>query len=78
MTIRMISPDPSEQDKHHHLHPMTNPVALLKSGPDVLTSAQGIYLYTQEGWRIPDIGSGLGNVIRKRQRPVSRDRRSKP
>lgn len=59
---RMIPIDVAEQDKRHHLHPYTNPVALSKNGPDVIVRAEGIYLYTSEGRRIMDIGSALHNV----------------
>jgi putrescine aminotransferase len=52
----------AEQDKRHHLHPFTNPVAYAAAEPEVVTRAEGVYLYTEDGRRVIDIGSGLGNV----------------
>jgi putrescine aminotransferase len=52
----------SEQDKSHHVHPMTNPVALRKSGPEMVTHAEGIYLYLKDGRRVIDAHSNLANV----------------
>src|SRR4051794_40146840 len=54
--------DLSELDKRHHLHPLTNPVTLQKAGPDMVIRAEGIYIYTSDGKRLMDIGSGLHNV----------------
>lgn len=51
-----------EQDKRHHLHPMTNPVAQLAMDPKMVTRAEGVYLYTSENRRIMDLSSGLCNV----------------
>ena len=52
----------SAKDKRHHVHPMTNPVSLLEKGPDMVTRAEGVYLYMDDGRRIIDAGSGLANV----------------
>ena len=51
-----------ELDRRHHLHPLTNPVSHAQTGPDLVVRAEGIYLYTSDGHRLMDIGSGLHNV----------------
>ena len=51
-----------EADLQHHLHPMTNPQALQSEGAIVVERAEGIYLYTQEGFQLIDCISGLGCV----------------
>lgn len=53
----------AEQDKRHHLHPMTNPAAHQEAGPDMIVRAEGIYLYTADGRKLIDAGAGLGNVL---------------
>src|SRR5687767_13044949 len=50
------------KDRRHHLHPLTNPVALLDKGPDVVVRAEGVYLYTLDGRKLLDAGSGAANV----------------
>lgn len=50
------------EDRNHHLHPMTNPVSFFKKGPDMVARAEGVYLYTSDGRKILDMGSGLANV----------------
>jgi putrescine aminotransferase len=52
----------ADQDKRHHLHPLTNPVDFAAASPEVVVRAEGVYLYTDDGRRVIDIGSGLGNV----------------
>lgn len=52
-----------EKDKNHHYHPMTNPVKFAETGSDLIVKAEGIYIYTDDGRKIIDAGSGLGNVI---------------
>jgi len=54
--------NPLEQDKRHHLHPLTNPKALAEAGPEMFTRAEGTYLYTSDGRRFLDAASGLCNV----------------
>jgi putrescine aminotransferase len=51
-----------EKDKRHHLHPLTNPVTLEEAGPDMVTRAEGVYLYTSDDRKLLDVGSGLSNV----------------
>ena len=41
-------------DSHHHLHPFTDPKAILKEGARVITRADGIYLWDSEGEKILD------------------------
>ena len=41
-------------DSHHHLHPFTDPKALLKDGARVITRADGIYLWDSNGEKILD------------------------
>jgi putrescine aminotransferase len=52
----------ADQDRLHHLHPLTNPVELASAGPEVVVGAEGVYLFTSDGRRIIDMGAGLGNV----------------
>lgn len=49
-------------DRAHHLHPITNPVLLSEQGPTMISKAEGVYIYTSEGRKIMDIGSGVANV----------------
>lgn len=51
-----------EMDALHHLHPMTNPVALEMSGPEMVVRAEGVYLYLEDGRRVIDAHSNLANV----------------
>ena len=46
-------------DSHHHLHPFTDPKAILKEGARVITRADGIYLWDSEGEKILDGMAGL-------------------
>jgi putrescine aminotransferase len=46
-------------DSHHHLHPFTDPKALLKDGARVITRADGIYLWDSNGEKILDAMAGL-------------------
>lgn len=52
----------SEEDKRHHLHPLTNPTSFRANGPDMVTRGEGIYLYLQDGRRVMDTTSALWNV----------------
>ena len=51
-----------EKDQRHHVHTSTNPVQFAKDGPTMITKAEGIYFYTDDGQKILDAGSGLSNV----------------
>lgn len=51
-----------QQDKSHHFHPFTNPVALVENGPDMVTHADGIHLHLSDGRRVIDSASALWNV----------------
>ena len=53
---------PNEQDRLHHFHPMTNPVTFFREGPEIIERAEGVYIYTSDGRKIIDAGSGLANV----------------
>ncbi len=46
-------------DSQHHLHPFTDPKALLKDGARVITRADGIYLWDSNGEKILDAMAGL-------------------
>lgn len=51
-----------QNDMAHHLHPYTNPVSLRDRGPEMVTHGEGVYLFTPDGRRVIDMGSGLSNV----------------
>jgi putrescine---pyruvate transaminase len=52
----------ADQDKRHHLHPMTNPVTLREHGPEMVVRANGVYLYLEDGRQVIDLHSSLANV----------------
>jgi putrescine aminotransferase len=54
--------DLGEEDRRHHFHPMSNPVVLREKGPDMVTRAEGVYLYLGDGRKVMDTCSGLWNV----------------
>jgi putrescine aminotransferase len=62
MSPNVIAKTAAEQDKAHHVHPMTNPVSLRECGPEMVMSADGVYLYLDNGRRLIDLHSSLANV----------------
>ena len=51
-----------QADRKHHFHNATNPRQYAEQGGMMITRAEGIYLYTDDGRKIIDAGSGLSNV----------------
>jgi putrescine---pyruvate transaminase len=62
MTERSNTANLAEQDRAHHVHPMTNPVALRKSGPEMIMRGEGVYLHLEDGRKVIDAHSNLANV----------------
>lgn len=54
--------DNCEKDKRYHFHGATNPVSLVRDGPEMISRAEGIYLYLSDGRRLMDVMSGYANV----------------
>jgi len=50
-----------EMDRHHHMHPFTDPRALVQAPPFVMDQAEGCYVMGQ-GLRLLDAMAGLGCV----------------
>ena len=46
-------------DNAHHLHPFTTHHELRETGPRVITHAEGVYIYDEDGNRILDGMAGL-------------------
>ena len=57
MTISNI--DIKALDNAHHLHPFTTHHELRETGPRVITRAEGVYIYDQDGAKILDGMAGL-------------------
>ena len=51
-----------EKDRKHHFHISTNPTQYAEQGGLMITRAEGVYFYTDDGQRVIDAGSGLSNV----------------
>jgi 4-aminobutyrate--pyruvate transaminase len=62
-----------EQDKAHHLHPVSNLRALRDNGPLVMVRGEDVFLWDSDGKRYIDAFAGLWNVNVGHARPELAD-----